>query len=236
MQSAPTTHVHVCKPTLARETAMQGWLGAGGDAYYKDKLVELQSSANIPARWHGTPIENFIQAQNFGYPLFPHPEPQVLISTCIEFRYSLPVPNNYAYVIRTAGGRLIGSEFAVGYVLARGVKNILLVAHNDCGMTKIAHHKEAMIEAYVAQGWSRAAAEGFIQSHAPRYAIKDELDALEQEYHRLKKIFTSVHVAPLFLYLSDRRVHIPKWYCDFIQQGLPAGTSAVADVEIKQLL
>lgn len=215
---------------------MQGWLGVGGDAYYKDKLVELRSSADIPARWHGTPIESFIQAQNLGYPLYPSAEPQVLISTCIEFRYSLPVPSNYAYVVRTAGGRLVGSEFAVGYVLSRGVKNILLVAHNDCGMTKIAHHKEAMTEAYVAQGWSRASAEAFIESKAPRYAFKDELEALELEYHRLKKIFKNVHVAPLFLYLSDRRVHIPRWYCDYLDRGLPSDATGVPDAEIRQLV
>jgi len=74
--------------------------------------VELQSSADILVRWQGTPIEQVIQAQNFGYPLHPQPTPQVVIVTCMEYRYSMPVPSNYAYVICAPGGRLIGSELA----------------------------------------------------------------------------------------------------------------------------
>lgn len=203
--------------------------------YYREKLFEIRFSADIPKRWAGTPIEAFIQSQNFGYPLQPQPDPQCLIASCIEFRFALAVPAMYAYVIRSAGGRLIGSEFAVGYVLSRGVKFILLIAHNDCGMTKIAHHGPGIVEAFVAQGWDRARAEEYVASHAGRFAIKDELEGLEQEYHRLKRLLKNVHVAPLFLNLSDKHVHIPKWYHRFIESGLPADTGPVDDNEILNL-
>ncbi|MBS1991366.1 MAG: hypothetical protein JSS83_12665 [Cyanobacteria bacterium SZAS LIN-3] len=208
------------------------------DPRYKDKLVEIVSSADIPARWHGTHIEQVIQAQNLGYPLHPQPIPRVLIVTCMEYRYSMPVPSNYAYVIRTPGGRLIGSELALGYVLSRGVKNILLIAHNDCGMAHLPEHTEHIIDALTDQGWKRELAEQFVRTQIEKLGVRDELSALELEYHRLKKLFRNVHVAPLFLTLEDKKVCIPRWYHDFIQADdqSPPGGERVPDSYLHQLL
>jgi hypothetical protein len=203
--------------------------------YYRDKLFEIHFSMDIPRHWVGTPIEAFILSQNFGYPLEPHSEPQLLIASCIEFRFALDVPAMYAYVIRSAGGRLQGSEFAVGYVLSKGVKHLLLIAHNDCGMTKVAQHAPHIVEAFVEQGWSKERAEEFVRSHAGRFAIRDELEGLEQEYHRLKRLFKDVHVAPLFLNLADKHVHIPKWYHDHLAKGLAVDKRPVDDSEILSL-
>ena len=195
---------------------MQSFIGVHSDPKFKDKLVELLSSADIPARWIGTPIEQFVQAQNFGYPLHPQNRPQVLIVTCMEYRYSMPVPSNYAYIIRTPGGRLINQELALGYVMFRGVTNILLIAHDDCGMTHLVEHQCEIVNALVEQGWNRHKTQEWVKSEIAKLAVKDELDALEQEYHRLKSQFKNVHVAPLFLTLSDKRVYLPKWYHEFI--------------------
>ena len=131
---------------------MNNFFGIGSDARYNDKLIEVMSSADIPARWRGTPIEEIIQALNFSYPLHPKAQPSVLIASCMEFRYALPIPANYAYVIRTPGGRLIGAELAVGYVLSRGVSDLLLIAHNDCGMTHLKERSASIVDAFVAQG------------------------------------------------------------------------------------
>lgn len=180
--------------------------------YYRERLFEIKFSMDIPRHWGGTPIEQFIQSQNFGYPLEPHSEPQLLISACMEFRFALAVPAMYAYVIRTPGGRLIGEEFAVGYVLARGVKFILLIAHNDCGMTQVNQYAPHIVDALAEQGWNRARAEEYVKSQGPHFAIADEMEGLQKEYHRLKKLFQNVYVAPLFLNLEDKHVHIPKWY------------------------
>lgn len=214
---------------------MNTFVGINSDPKYKDQLVEMISSSDIPARWHGTPIEHFIQAQNFGYPLHPQPRPQVLIVSCMEFRFSLPVPANYAYVIRTPGGRLIGAELAIGYVLYRGVTNILLIAHNDCGMTHLVELSSDIAKALTNQGWSSEMAENFVDKQTARLAVKDELESLEQEYHRLKRLFKNVHVAPLFLTLSDKRVYIPKWYQELISSEPPIGIQQVDDNDIRQL-
>lgn len=214
---------------------MYGHVGIGPGPNYQHKLFDVSSSADIPRRWHGTPIEAFIQCQNIGYPLHPHEKPQVLISACMEFRYALPVPANYAYVIRSAGGRLIGSELAIGYAIARGVKFILLIAHNDCGMSQLIQHKAEIIGAFVAQGWSRASAENYFRTHEARYAIPDELESLRIEYFRLKKLFKDVQVAPLFLTLSDKRVYLPLWYQEYISSGEGQKIERVADEDILAL-
>lgn len=187
----------------------------------RDRLVEMTSTHEIPARWRGTPIEHYIQAQNLGYPLHPSETPQILISTCIEFRYALPIPAKFAYVIRTAGGRLVGQEFAVAYALTRGVRNILLIAHDDCGMAKVRNNRPELTKALTDQGWSQEVAAKFVAHHCENDAIVDELESLETEYHRLKRIFRDVHVAPLFLTLQDKRVHLPKWYHTLINSAEP---------------
>jgi len=141
----------------------------------------------------------------------------------------------YAYVVRTAGARLNGSELVLGYALSRGVKHILLISHNDCGMTKIREHRRAIIQAFATQGWSYKSAEAFVNAKAKQFAIDDELEALKLEYHRLKRLLTAVHIAPLFLDLADGRVHIPKWYHEWIESGQGLDQSTVADEDIGAL-
>ncbi len=205
---------------------MNNFIGIYSDPKYNQNLCELLTSVDIPARWRGTPIEQFIQAQNLGYPLHPQTRPQVLIASCMEFRYSMPVPAGYAYIIRTPGGRLIGSELAIGYALHKGVTNILLIAHDDCGMTHLVEKGPEIVEAFVEQGWGREQATQFVKEQTARLAVKDELDALQQEYLRLKSLFKKVHVAPLFLTLSDKRVYIPRWYQELIATENPPAADA----------
>jgi len=88
--------------------------------YYRDKLHEIRFSMDIPKRWAGTPIEAFIPVANFGYPLEAHEEPQLLIVSCIEFRFALAVPAMYAYVIRSAGGRCLARNCAWLCSFSRG--------------------------------------------------------------------------------------------------------------------
>ena len=85
------------------------------------------------------------------------------------------------------------------------------------------------------QGWSAEVAEQFVRKHTAKLAVRDELEALEQEYHRLKRLFKKVHVAPLFLTLSDKRVYIPKWYQDYINSEPAMGSEQVRDEEIRKL-
>lgn len=201
---------------------------------YKDLLVEIDTRQDIPEEWQNGPVGAFITAQNFSYPINTTDKPQVLIVTCIDFRFAMTVPKLFSYVIRRAAGRVAGSEFSVGYCMAKGVKDLVLVGHNDCGMTKVPEHAPKLLEAYLAQGWSKEAAEKFIQKHGPKHAIKDELEALQDEYMRLVKVFPKLNIAPLFVNLYDSKLHLPRWY--LTERVLPTdGPASVPDDLIDRL-
>lgn len=182
------------------------------DDKYLNALIAIRSPEDIPPEWKGSPIESFIMAQNFGWPVQTTGKPELLVASCIEFRYALPVPRMYAYVIRRASGRLIGSEFSVAYTISRGVQHVVLTGHNDCGMSQLAANKPGVIDALVDQGWRRDAALEYVERMAKIQAIDNELDALKEEYKRLRKLFKKLVIAPLFVCLFDNQLYLPKWY------------------------
>jgi carbonic anhydrase len=183
-----------------------------GDENYRDLLTSIESVSDVPAQWKGTPIECFIMAQNFGWPIQATGKVELLVSTCIEFRYALPIPRMYSYVIRRASGRVLGSEFSVGYTLAQGVKYLALIGHNDCGMTKAIANSERVVAALVDQGWDEDLAQRYVDAQLKRHSIHDELDALREEFIRMKRVFRKLIIAPLFVCLHDSRLYVPAWY------------------------
>src|SRR5579883_1275150 len=89
------------------------------DPKYLGRLAPIEQPADIPERWHDTPIETLILSHNFGEPIEVTGEPQLLIATCIEFRYQPKVPSSFAYMTRRASGRLTGAEFSIAYTLVK---------------------------------------------------------------------------------------------------------------------
>jgi carbonic anhydrase len=204
------------------------------DPKYAKRLLEIAEEKDIPKEWQGTPIESLILAHNFQKPITEVGKPKLLIAACIEFRYSLPVPRMYAYVIRRASGRLVGSEFSLAYVFAQGVKHIALIGHNDCGMTQVHANTPAMIEALIKQGWHKDRAEEYIRYQAARYSIEDEIDALKYEYIRLKRLFRDVCIAPFIVCLDNTNLYLPKWY-EEIKDDPTIERNKVADEELLTL-
>lgn len=209
-------------------------LGVTQNIKFSTRLTRVEKPEDIPERWHNSPISDIIGAHNFNRQIAVTGEPKMLISTCIEFRFRPEVPSMFAYVIRRASGRLIGSEFSLVYALSRGVKHVVLIGHNDCGMTKVSHHKPAMIDALVYQGWDRERAEEFVTMHAGRYHIEDEVDSLRKEFVRLKRLFHNVEIAPLFASLASNKLHIPNWYMDYLKD--PSTIDGNGQVSPQELL
>jgi carbonic anhydrase len=176
------------------------------------RLHLVDTPQDIPARWRGTPIEDLIGAHNFGKEIVSTGDPKLFIVTCIEFRFRPEVPNSFAYVCRNAGGRLVGGEFAVSYILAKGVRHIALIGHNDCGMTKVDAFRPQLIDALVGQGWDRPRATEYVEENGAKFKMDDEIDALYQEYLRIQELFPKIEIAPLFVSIASTRLHIPKWY------------------------
>lgn len=185
----------------------------GSNPLYSDQLIPMNCVDDIPEDWRDTPIGALIRSENFGEPIeVAVQRPQLLIATCIEFRYALPVPRMYSYIIRRASGRLNGSEFSMAYVISQGVNHVALIGHNDCGMTKVDVSKPKLVEALVGQGWNQDRAEDFINWQSARHEMKDELDGLKREYKRLKRLFKKLVIAPMFVDLADTHLYVPKWY------------------------
>jgi carbonic anhydrase len=184
------------------------------DPQYRDRIVEFESHEDIPRYWRGTPIESLIMAQNFHWPIPMTAKPDLMIATCIEFRYAIPVPRMYAYVVRRASGRLVGSEFTIGYALAKGIVHCALIGHNDCGMAQVPKSAPRVVDALVKQGWDKQLATDYVERHSERYSIGDELDALEDEFIRLSQLFPKMVFAPLFVSLYDSRLYLPKFYLE----------------------
>jgi carbonic anhydrase len=178
----------------------------------KRNLAALSTVFDIPVEWRSTPIEQFIKAQNMDYTIFAESRAKVMMSACMECRYSIPIPSNFAYVVRTPGGRLTGTELAIGYAISRGVENLILVAHNDCGMTKLTKFKSNIINTLIDQGWDEKKATEFVESEQKKLSIDNELESLRDEYLRLKNLFKKITIAPLFLILAEQKVYLPKWY------------------------
>lgn len=179
---------------------------------YRDLLAEIYSKDDIPKAWQDSPVESFILSQNCSFPIVSSGDPELVIITCIDFRYALPIPRKFAYVLRKAGGRAVGSEFAIGYTLAKGVKHLVLIGHNDCGMAKIPESAPHVVSALVNQGWSQGAAQKYVEKHGALNAMTSELYALEEEYRRLRRLFPKMEIAPLFVNLYDTKLYLPKWY------------------------
>ncbi len=183
------------------------------------RLSPIEAPSDIPERWQGTPVETLILSQNFGAEITPSGFPELVIATCIEFRYQPRVPSEFAYIMRRASGRLNGSEFSLAYTMSKGVKHLALVGHNDCGMTKVAENKQAMINALVEQGWYKDRAEDYVTVNASRYAITDEIDSLKNEFFRLRRLFPKLEIAPLFISLATSKMYLPSWYFQMLITG-----------------
>jgi carbonic anhydrase len=203
------------------------------DDKYKDLLIEFNTRQEIPEEWQNSPVDTFIMAQNFGWPIHTTGKPELLIATCIEFRYAMGVPRMYAYVIRRASGRVIGSEFSVGYCMAKGVQHLLMIGHNDCGMSKVPQMAPHVVDAFVAQGWKRELAQQYVERQGKRHAISDELESLKDEYRRLRSVFPKLTIAPLFVNLYDSKLYLPKWYLEVREEPV---SDTVQDELIWELL
>lgn len=87
------------------------------------RIMPLETPDDLPARWRGTPLEEFVAAHNFKGNIESCTNPRMLLVSCIEFRFRPIIPSGFSYVMRTAGGRLSnlnGAEFALSYVLSKG--------------------------------------------------------------------------------------------------------------------
>ncbi len=176
------------------------------------RIVPVESADDILTTHRGTPIESLLRYHNLGDPLPPTTgHAQLLVAMCMDHRKELVVPNEFAYVLRSAGGNLRDSEFEVAYAVAvGGVDTIALLAHTECGMSHVLSKREPFIAGLVERaGWTPESAAEHFDDYAHRYYIGDAITFVLDEAARLRALFPALRVATLLYRVdSDRLMQI----------------------------
>jgi carbonic anhydrase len=163
----------------------------------------------ILPQYRNTPIELMLRYHNLGEPRPPSGgTPVMLVSMCMDHRKELHVPNEFAYILRSAGGNLRDSEFEVSYAVAvGGVSTIALLAHTDCGMVHVSAKGKPFVEGLVRRaGWDRAAAEQHFADAVSRYEIGDAIAFVAGETRRLRSRYPKLLIAPFLYSVEDDRL------------------------------
>jgi carbonic anhydrase len=169
------------------------------------QILPVAKPADILPIYRGTPVGHLLEYHNLGRPLNGVTRPELLIGMCMDSRKTLRIPNDFAFVLRTAGANMRDNEFRISYAIAvGGVHTIALIAHTDCGMARLEQRREQFIEGMVANaGWDRARAERHFADSAPKFGIRDEVDFVLHEAARLCAIYPRIQVAPLLYRVDD---------------------------------
>jgi carbonic anhydrase len=160
---------------------------------------------DILPQYAATPIGLLLEYHNLGRAQGALSRPQLLIGMCMDSRKSLRIPNDFAFVLRTAGANMRDNEFRIAYAIAvGGVHTIALIAHTDCGMARLEERRDQFINGMVQNaGWDRARAEQHFADSAPKFGIRDEVDFVMREADRLRGIYPAIMVAPLLYRVED---------------------------------
>ena len=173
------------------------------------KLIETNTAEDILPVYRGTPVEELLRYHNFREPRPTDNEtPKMFIAMCIDFRKFLVVPNDYAYIMRTAGARLSGNEFELLYAIAvGGVSTVVLIGHTDCGMTRVINQRDQFVSGLGERaGVSAETAGEIFDTFAPEYAIEDPVKAMVAEAIMILGLLKGVMIAPLLYRVNDDKL------------------------------
>lgn len=175
-----------------------------------DRLVAIIKVEDIFPEYRGTPIGRLIEYHNFEREYEQYDKAELLIGMCIDNRENLHLPDNFAFIIRTAGANLQNSEFNVSFTIAFGqLSHIALIGHNECGMAHLSSHKDIFIDGLAKlAGWDREKAKEHFHECAPQFEIGNEVDFLLNETKRLRIKYPKVTIAPLLYSVDDGKLYL----------------------------
>lgn len=176
------------------------------------RLVRVSKPEDIPVFLRDTPIETMLKCQNMGeVDANQSEDPDLVIGMCIDYRKSLSLPQNCAYVIRRTGANMAGSEFSLALALSTGIEYMALIAHNHCVMSDPHVKRGAFVSALTGKhGWSNDQALSFFDEHASSREIDDAIDFSLKEARRLSNLFRGLKVVPMLFMLEDNLVYLVK--------------------------
>jgi carbonic anhydrase len=168
-------------------------------------LLPVNYRDDILPTYRDTPVGLLLEYHNLGRALGSRRGPELLIGMCMDSRKALRIPNDFAFVLRTAGANMRDNEFRISYAIAvGGVQAIALIAHTDCGMAQLSKRHDQFVEGMVRNaGWDRARAEAHFAESEPKFGIRDEVEFVIREADRLREIYPRMLIAPLLYRLED---------------------------------
>ena len=160
---------------------------------------------DILPEYRETPVGRLLEYHNLGRAMGTTAAPELLIGMCMDSRKSLRIPNDFAFVLRTAGANMRDNEFRISYAIAvGGVRTIALIAHTDCGMARLDARRDQFVQGLVnAAGWDEPRAVRHFEESAPKFGMRDEVEFVLREAERLRAIYPRIVVAPLLYRVED---------------------------------
>ena len=168
-------------------------------------ILPVNYRSDILPEYQGTPAGLLLEYHNLDRALGSGPGRQLLIGMCMDSRKALRIPPDFAYVLRTAGANMRDNEFRISFAISvGGVRTIVLIAHTDCAMTRVAGQHDEFVRGLVEHaGWDRERAEKHFADSIGKFAISDEVEFVMREAERLRGLYPRITVVPLLYRVED---------------------------------
>ncbi len=174
------------------------------------RLVPVSSPLDLPPELIDTPFQILFEQHNFGNTNYEVAGlSQLVIGMCVDYRKSLDLPKEWAYVLRREGANMDGAEFAIALAASKGVKHMALIAHNHCAMANTDILRDDFINTLVEEhGWPLDEATKFFDENRRSKEINSEIDFVFREAARLSHAFRGLNIVPMMYQLETDRLYL----------------------------
>ncbi len=174
------------------------------------KLKNISVENDIPEYLLNTPIVDLLKYHNLKKSFKEYEKAEMAIVMCMDNRKQLKIPNRFAFILRTAGARITGSEFKLSFAIGFGdIKHVALIAHTNCGMVHLTSKKDKVVQGLIQNaGWTKEQAENHFDSFAPFFEIENETDFVFSESKRLKEKYPKILFVPMIYKVEDNLLYL----------------------------
>ncbi len=174
------------------------------------ELKSILGEKDIPEYLLNTPVAELLKYQNLSANFKEYKKAQMAIVMCMDNRKQLTIPNKFAYILRTAGARITGSEFKLSFAIGFDeVKHVALIGHTNCGMVNLTSKKDKVVQGLIKNaGWNKEQAENHFNSFAPFFEIENEVDFAFSESKRLKEKYPKILFVPMVYKVEDNLLYL----------------------------
>ncbi|MBY0549772.1 MAG: SulP family inorganic anion transporter [Candidatus Obscuribacterales bacterium] len=200
----------------------------------QNRLVGIERIEDIPGSIRGTPFEDLLACQNFFDPDAKTSGTEMIIGLCTDYRAQGHLPKTCTFVVRSPGANMQDSEFSIALAISSGVKFMALVVHNRCVMSNPFERRERFVTMLQEEhAWSAEKAETFFEQKAGALEIEDPIDFAISEASRLRTLFPSLRVVPLFYNVDNDKMYVIKDW--LLEQEFDAVSARLLGVPVSSI-